>query len=294
MSSVSGNEYLNRFLSAIDEAGEFKIDEVDGEFLDKRRDVALRSGEAAIRYFNALSSYVIDSPINKSLVFEEVQKSQISPLKEAPNMPLSRSSEMELNEILAAPWNKGLDGKNLNQEERKERIDFLIAHGYLNVANIDDETPLFYASTMGYIEDINVLIEAGANLNSVGRDGWTALHAAAYLGRMQVVNLLLDAKAHVDCPDIAGQTPLYLAAGNTHAGVVAALINAGANVDSKNLIEGTPLQLAVQHNQKEIVELLLHAKATVNHARKDGKTALSIAQENGYAQVVNILSTAIG
>ena len=58
--------------------------------------------------------------------------------------------------------------------------------------------------------------------------GMPALMYAANAGHSQVVQLLLDAGAQVDARDNAGYTSLMIAAGSGHAQLVELLLHAGA------------------------------------------------------------------
>ncbi len=51
------------------------------------------------------------------------------------------------------------------------------------------------AALGGYVEIVQMLIEAGAELNTSDLHGWTALMEAAQKGHLQVVDLLLTAGA---------------------------------------------------------------------------------------------------
>lgn len=66
-------------------------------------------------------------------------------------------------------------------------------------------------------------------------DSMNALHIASLEGFLEIVQLLLEAGAHVDCVVVGSKdTALILASRNQHASVVKCLIEAGANVNSGN------------------------------------------------------------
>lgn len=55
-----------------------------------------------------------------------------------------------------------------------------------------DDTMLHIAASMGAVEDIAVLVSAGANVNVSGDLGYTPLHQAAMSGHMSAVQKLLS------------------------------------------------------------------------------------------------------
>ncbi|CAF1285697.1 unnamed protein product [Adineta ricciae] len=63
---------------------------------------------------------------------------------------------------------------------------------------------------------IDVLLRAGANINSVDNDGWTPLHAAAHWDKQDIIKFLLERNADIEAKNYAGQTPLDVCDGVTH------------------------------------------------------------------------------
>jgi ankyrin repeat protein len=61
------------------------------------------------------------------------------------------------------------------------------------------------------VEDIELLVELGAQLDAVGDLGNTALHQAASRGLVHSVKKLIELGAHSDIKNEFGQTPLNLA-----------------------------------------------------------------------------------
>ena len=82
-----------------------------------------------------------------------------------------------------------------------------------NVNAVDDDgwTPLHYAAGMGTLENIQVLLEAGGNINAANDDG-TPLHPASWYGSLENIKALLVAGADVMARDNDGWIPLHYAA----------------------------------------------------------------------------------
>jgi uncharacterized protein len=74
-----------------------------------------------------------------------------------------------------------------------------------------DDTLLHLASRTGSVDDIKVLIDAGADINVSGDLGNTPLHQAAMTGQIESVKLLLRLGAKRNLLNEFDQTPLDVA-----------------------------------------------------------------------------------
>ena len=63
----------------------------------------------------------------------------------------------------------------------------------------------------GSLDELSVLLEAGANINQSGEDGYTPLHWAALLGHLEVVKYLTATGASRFLRNDDGETPLEVA-----------------------------------------------------------------------------------
>ena len=100
--------------------------------------------------------------------------------------------------------------------------------------DIFDDTPLITAARNGHVELVRVLLEDGANVETVNNFQETALHRATYYGQLEVCRLLLDWGAKVDPLDILRDTPLYYAANKGNLSMVKLLVERGADVKLRN------------------------------------------------------------
>jgi ankyrin repeat protein len=71
----------------------------------------------------------------------------------------------------------------------------------------DVMTPLVRASYNGHGETVQVLLEAGADVNTGDADGTTALIGAAMRGRTGIVQTLLEEGADVNSVTNDGKSP---------------------------------------------------------------------------------------
>ena len=134
---------------------------------------------------------------------------------------------------------------------------------------------LLAAKSKKDVEIVNIFLNAGIDVNSVGSDGQTPLMAACeYPRRKELVSLLLEKGADVNSVNSNGDTPLLIACDYYDGCTLAQLLlEKGANVNSVNNNGDTPLILACSYRY-DTVQLLLEHGANVNSANSDGTTPL--------------------
>ena len=103
------------------------------------------------------------------------------------------------------------------------------------------------------------------------------LISAAGAGEKRRVQLLLSAGADVNTSDQIGYTPVMRAAENGHLSVVKVLVAAGANVNVSQGGESLLMKI-VASGDLLTAERLVAAGADVNYRGKGGQTALDIAR----------------
>jgi ankyrin repeat protein len=83
-----------------------------------------------------------------------------------------------------------------------------------------DDTVLHLAARTGAIEDMKVLIDAGADVNIAGDLGNTPLHQAAMMDQFESVKFLLKCGAKKQLKNEFDQTPLDVAELNENAEII--------------------------------------------------------------------------
>ncbi|XP_049843452.1 ankyrin repeat domain-containing protein 17-like [Schistocerca gregaria] len=152
---------------------------------------------------------------------------------------------------------------------------------------------LFRAADGGAVEEVRVLLAAGANVEArEGGCGWegTPLHCAAQEGHVEVARCLLDAGAVVDARDEDQRTPMHFAAENGHTLVVQMLLEASADPNATDLTGRTPLLWAASRDHTDVAALLLAAGAERGSRTVNGRTALHFARGNNNRRLVEMLS----
>jgi len=114
------------------------------------------------------------------------------------------------------------------------------------------------------------------------------LISAAGNGEKRRVQLLLSAGADVNTSDQNGYTPVMRAAENGHLSVVKVLVAAGANVNVSQGGESLLMKI-VANGDLLTAERLVAAGADVNYRGKRGQTALDLARANNNRDLEMLL-----
>ncbi len=157
-----------------------------------------------------------------------------------------------------------------------------VNHNYLD-SYTGDVSFLYLAVIEGDEEIVNLLIQAGAELNVQKWNGETPLFAAIEHNKLNIVKALIQAKADVNFKSDGGNTPLmkvsqcsWLDEKDRHE-ILNALIEAKADLNMKNKRGLTALSMATLANNIKHVEMLLQAKADPTIKDSSGNTALDYA-----------------
>jgi ankyrin repeat protein len=140
---------------------------------------------------------------------------------------------------------------------------WLIENGGLIDATSSDtcRTPLHGVQMTS---SMDLLLEAGANINQQDIHGCTLSHIVALAGREHLMTALIDHKANLHFKDDKGRTLLHCAVIKRSFPVLAMLLKTGLDVNAKTLDGNTPLHLAVQSLRSDIFRLLIEYGADIS------------------------------
>ncbi len=163
-----------------------------------------------------------------------------------------------VNELLAS-------GIELNVYEaaatgQTERLRELIAAdpSLVNTHSADGFTPLGFAVFFRHPENVDALLEAGADVNLASRESMKVapLASASAAGQYEIAKKLIAHGANVNSRASSDFTPLHESAARGQLEFATLLLDNGADLNAKTADGKTPLDYAREHNQTEMVELL--------------------------------------
>ena len=209
---------------------------------------------------------------------------------------------------LAGPPNRG--EKNMKELSLIEaaggdtnKVRGLLADGAdVNARTLDGETALHRAARFS-LENCQVLIDAGAEVNAAEDFGITPLFFAVDFRHPDIVRLLISHGADVNARLRNKATPLFYAEGNGDVAMVELLANAGADPNVHDARFLTPLILAALSGQYEIVRFLIAHGANVHaevpkdmpfipFASVGRQTAIAGALVHGHLDIADVLESA--
>lgn len=149
-------------------------------------------------------------------------------------------------------------------------------------------TALHHAAGYGPIDNLELLINKGADVNARNRNNSTPLHWAIH--DQAKVRFLLSKGAEVNARQVQGRTPLYLTTmlGNS-VPTMRLLFTKGADPNVASINRQTPLMMAAARGNVEGMQLLIEKGANVNSTDGAGETALMFACASGNARAVQLL-----
>ncbi|XP_059167340.1 putative ankyrin repeat protein RF_0381 [Physella acuta] len=158
----------------------------------------------------------------------------------------------------------------------KENVNELNGRGEKKIA-------LHLCIERGYVDIVDTLLDAGADVNLADGNGKTALHYAARYESLKLVQLL-DKRTNSYCSSVLGEKPdmkdwtaLYNAAIEDSKKRIQLLLDKGAAINSIDNFEQTALHYASYSGSNEIVDFLLEAGASADILDTCGETALHCA-----------------
>ncbi|KAG0582540.1 hypothetical protein M758_3G067000 [Ceratodon purpureus] len=199
-----------------------------------------------------------------------------------------KSDDVENMEVLGS--------KLLTAEEKA-----LLKINEVNFARITSRkwNPLHTFAASGQINQLDLLLRRGSDVNAQDMDGFTALHWAAACGgaRDAILRYLLKSEALITAVDKDGATVLHHATRVANSFAIKAMLRHNADINARDNEGWTPLHIAVQGGRTDLVNLLVARGADPTIRNQDGNTpvdmALSYGKEFKFFEVVKLLKNSM-
>jgi hypothetical protein len=144
----------------------------------------------------------------------------------------------------------------------------------------------------GTLEEVQAAVDAGASVTAGNDYGLTALLAAAMWNNdVDVIEVLLEAGAEVNAKDNDGRTALMWAVRNCNTEAVSALLDAGAGAKARDSDGKTALMLAEERKGycPEVVDLL-RGRAMPMEKPRAASRVWRVMAERSAALTANIVN----
>ncbi|KAI4266520.1 MAG: hypothetical protein L6R35_006938, partial [Caloplaca aegaea] len=177
--------------------------------------------------------------------------------------------------------------------EGDRRVQLHENGAHLDTPVYDGRTSLCIASANGYIADIRLLLDHGANFRHKSHNFWSPLLLSVNNGQQNALRVLLEAGANINdtLPDSA--TALQLAIRNGDTTIFCYLIDYGINWSSLDNFGTRPFHEACEFELEYAVGILLRLGIDPANFVNENSPALGtprhIAACYGYASIIEIL-----
>ncbi|KAJ7386257.1 hypothetical protein OS493_010661 [Desmophyllum pertusum] len=155
-----------------------------------------------------------------------------------------------------------------------------------NELDKDGLTPLHHAARGNFVQIIQALLNAGADINTPGTKGcsfMTPLICASKFDSYDACRLLIQNGAEITKKTCNGQSPMHYAARKGHTRVLEVLLReGGAPVNHEDNDKATPLHTAAQAGQIEVIRKLVLYGGDMSLRDNDGYTPLHLAAREGH------------
>ena len=168
-----------------------------------------------------------------------------------------------------------------------DMVTLLVGEGAdVNAMSLDNYTAITVAILKKHTQCVNILIEAGADVNLANvSNGTTPLMNAAYTPNPEAIDLMIKKGADVNMTSHDGSTALILASGIQQD----VILPQGTEVNSKKYRNRVRRLLANLKGSTECISLLIQAGADVNKTDDHGRTALIRAAEQYNPKSIDLL-----
>lgn len=151
------------------------------------------------------------------------------------------------------------------------------------------QTALLDAVHNGYGEIVNLLLEAGVDVNLTNEANAPLIAVALSQNNEAMVRTILEFNPDLNIQDTEGHTVLHYISRDTPLTSVRLAVHAGAKLNTVDKKKNSPLSIAIRFSTLEVVEYLISKKADVNPSEGMDGPPLHIACQRGSFDMVKLL-----
>jgi ankyrin repeat protein len=203
---------------------------------------------------------------------------------------LKKSLDQRKTKIFSKPADKTIHPlpPEIVQKREKDRAE------HLSITQMKNK--LLDAAVFGRTDEIDSLLEQGAEIEAKRGDGSTSLILAIYHNKEDAARLLIEKGADVNAHDEVNWTPLLDAIDNNMTDLAVLLIQKGADINAKSDDGKMPLSLARERKNEELIMVLEKLGATEppeppleHHIQESLNNKLLAAVNQGMTQLTEEL-----
>uniref|UniRef100_A0A672TDH5 Histone-lysine N-methyltransferase EHMT1-like n=1 Tax=Sinocyclocheilus grahami TaxID=75366 RepID=A0A672TDH5_SINGR len=163
-------------------------------------------------------------------------------------------------------------------------LQYFISMPSIDVNCKDDGgwAPLTWATENMNLEQVKMLISAGADVQIRDKEENVCLHWAAFSGCDKIAQLLLDKRSDLHAVNIHGDSPLHIAVRQNQLDCVMLFLSRGADVNLKNKDGETPLNCCSVNSK---MWTILNTNKKLTDARRVKDRTVSKDVSRGYEDV---------
>jgi ankyrin repeat protein len=182
------------------------------------------------------------------------------------------NDETRLNELLLRGMDpntvsqEGFPAITIAMLQNSDKAFLALSHSGQLDPNQEDprgENPLMVASSLGNIRWVRILLELGATVDREGQ--WSALHNAATAGSSEVIQLLAQAGANINALSPNQTTPLMMAAREGKNEAAITLLLFGADPALINEAGYNAAGYAMRANQKKLAFIIMEKEKALRN-----------------------------
>ena len=151
---------------------------------------------------------------------------------------------------------------------------------YLNIQDLDGNTPLLYAAYRGNLKIIQNLINNGSLLNCTSKSGLNLIHMAAQGNNPNIIIFFKEKyNFNIYKKDLNGNTPLHWACYSNAENSINFLLSFISDVNVKNNNGQTPLHICVLTENIRNIRKILKKGGDIYEEDNLGRNSLKLAME---------------